>query len=96
MPLDTHHPYPNPYPYSLGRVWIARFNVDMGRVCEGNTHFNRYPRCLPAAAEDKYKGNLNKYNVDIYDTYHVLHRLVTKFELRAQLVRGAKRKNKSQ
>ena len=32
MPLGTQHPYPNPYPYCLGRVWVTHLFVDMGRV----------------------------------------------------------------
>ena len=36
LPLDTHHPYPNPYPLYLGRIWITHLNLDMGRIYMDN------------------------------------------------------------
>ena len=43
MPLVNHYPYPNPYPCYLGRVWITRICMGMGRILEGNYPFIRAP-----------------------------------------------------
>jgi hypothetical protein len=43
MPLVNHYPYPDPYPYYLGRIWITCICMVIGRILEGNYPFNHIP-----------------------------------------------------
>jgi hypothetical protein len=52
MPVGTHHPYPNPYPHNLGRVWVKinyPFYFEHGDGM-GRNNFNKESRMTDAEA----------------------------------------------